>query len=196
MKKYDLSEYSYFKDCSFLLAVKYRELGLQIKQSLGGLAVRRIQIVDQLSEAYKQIETGRFDIAIIDHDLRSQEAGPSGTSLCQIIRHHHKRKVSEMPILMLMADPSKARVFAARDAGIHEAMKIPFNTQNLFSRIHLSIKSPKPFVRCDSYIGPCRRMNKNILWDGKERRGNKAAAISVEELIRRVNAQDKYQTAA
>ena len=65
---------------------------------------------------------------------------------------------------------SEKRVRMARDSGVTEFLKKPFTAESLYKRIEEIIERPRQFVRADSYIGPDRRRNKKLEYQGPERR--------------------------
>jgi hypothetical protein len=66
-------------------------------------------------------------------------------------------------------------VRALISAGAHEVLTFPLTGERV--RIHLqrAIFAGRPFVRTESYHGPCRRRVTDRGWTGQERRANAEA---------------------
>jgi DNA-binding response OmpR family regulator len=64
---------------------------------------------------------------------------------------------SAAPVVMVTGHASAARVAAARDAGVNEFIVKPVTGQLLADRLRRIIADDRPFVRTQSYVGPCRR---------------------------------------
>lgn len=75
-----------------------------------------------------------------------------------------------VPIIMITGHTERARVMAARDAGVSEFLAKPITMQNLQSRLTEIIERPRPFVRCATYFGPDRRRRKAEDYQGPWRR--------------------------
>ena len=65
-----------------------------------------------------------------------------------------------LPIIMVTGHTERARVEAARDAGVTEFLAKPITTQSLLTRLIEVVERPRPFIRCESYFGPDRRRHK------------------------------------
>jgi CheY-like chemotaxis protein len=75
-----------------------------------------------------------------------------------------------LPIIMVTGHTEKARVMAARDAGVTEFLAKPITTQNLLMRLIEVVERPRPFIRCEGYFGPDRRRHKMEDYAGPWRR--------------------------
>jgi CheY-like chemotaxis protein len=62
-----------------------------------------------------------------------------------------------VPVIMVTGHTERARIMAARDAGVTEILAKPITAQNLMRRIAQVADKPRPFVRCETYFGPDRR---------------------------------------
>ena len=60
---------------------------------------------------------------------------------------------------MLTGHTEKARVTAARDAGITEFLAKPISAKALYQRIVNVVANPRPFIKTKTYFGPDRRRN-------------------------------------
>ena len=71
---------------------------------------------------------------------------------------------------MVTGHTERARVEAARDAGVTEFLAKPITTQNLLTRLIEVVERPRPFIRCAGYFGPDRRRHKAEDYAGPWRR--------------------------
>ncbi|MCG8503459.1 MAG: response regulator [Sphingomonadales bacterium] len=78
--------------------------------------------------------------------------------------------VSETPIIMVIANPNAKMVGQARDAGVDEVLGLPLNGDGLAKRWHNIVHKRRPFVRCEVYVGPCRRRITAEWYVGPDRR--------------------------
>jgi two-component system, chemotaxis family, chemotaxis protein CheY len=93
-----------------------------------------------------------------------------GLELTQMIRQPGANANPYVAIIMLTGHSEKARVMAARDAGITEFMAKPISAKALYHRIISVIANPRPFVKTKSYFGPDRRRRGKGSFGGSERR--------------------------
>ena len=75
-----------------------------------------------------------------------------------------------VPIIMVTGHTEKARIMAARDAGVTEILAKPITVQNLMRRIAQVADKPRAFVRSNDYFGPDRRRRDNPDYIGPWRR--------------------------
>ena len=61
------------------------------------------------------------------------------------------------PVVMVTGHASAQRVAAARDAGVNEFIVKPVTGRVLADRLRRIVEQERPFVRTETYTGPCRR---------------------------------------
>ena len=120
--------------------------------------------------------TGQWaDLPIEELAGKCADWGFDGLELAQMIRQPNSHANPFTAIIMLTGHSEKARVMAARDAGITEFMAKPISAKALYHRIISVIANPRPFVKTKSYFGPDRRRRIKPSFGGSERRkGSKA----------------------
>ena len=90
---------------------------------------------------------------------------------------------------MVTGHTEKARVTAARDAGITEFLAKPISAKALYHRIVNVVANPRPFIKTKTYFGPDRRRNVNPNYIGPERRkGGKSDTIRQQSLMDKARA--------
>ncbi|MGH1378294.1 MAG: response regulator [Alphaproteobacteria bacterium] len=95
-----------------------------------------------------------------------------GIALSHKIRNERKSPNQYVPIILMTGFSEKRRVFKARDAGITEFLVKPFNTRDLYKRLHQIIERPRQFVKCEEFFGPDRRRKSNTNSQGLMRRND------------------------
>jgi len=80
-----------------------------------------------------------------------------------------------LPVIMISGHTERARILAARDAGVTEFLAKPVTARNLFLRIAEVIERPRPYVRCGDYFGPDRRRHNDAFYNGPWRRAEDEA---------------------
>lgn len=120
---------------------------------LGGIGISKIEECADGGKAFACIRDWTPDIAIVDFRMEPVD----GVEFTHLVRSSPESPNSELPIIMLTGYADKTRVFEARDAGVTEFIVKPVTAQAVFDRINSVIYRPRPFVRSDSYFGPCRR---------------------------------------
>jgi CheY-like chemotaxis protein len=114
-----------------------------------------------------------------------------GLELTQMIRQPGANANPYVPIIMLTGHTEKARVTAARDAGVTEFLAKPISAKALYQRIANVVANPRSFIKTKNYFGPDRRRGTASTYIGPERRkGGKADIIRQQALL------DKAKTPA
>jgi two-component system, chemotaxis family, chemotaxis protein CheY len=106
------------------------------------------------------------DIVIMDWAMPLVD----GLEFARMIRQPDTNANPFAPIIMLTGHSERARVTAARDAGVTEFMVKPISAKGLHQRIVNVTANPRRFIRSKTYFGPDRRRNNASSYDGPERR--------------------------
>ena len=101
-----------------------------------------------------------------------------GVSFAQAMRRSQIEQIRVMPIIMITGHTERRRIEAARDCGINEILAKPVTPASLFQRLEEIIVRPRPFIRSESYFGPCRRRQRNPYYVGPLRRATDNAQDS------------------
>ena len=117
-------------------------------------------------EAFKYFCRYNPDIVITDWMMSPVD----GLELSHLIRTHEHSPNKFVPIILMTGFSEEKRVINARDEGITEFLVKPFNTRDLYRRLHKIIESPRQFVKTTQYFGPDRRRKNRDSYDGKKRR--------------------------
>jgi len=106
------------------------------------------------------------DVAIVDFRM----SGADGVEFTRRVRRDPASKNPYLPIVMLTAQTDRNRVIEAREAGVTELIFKPATIHAVISRLNSVVYHPRPFVRTESYFGPCRRLTTSAEYRGPERR--------------------------
>lgn len=118
-----------------------------------------------MEEAYRKLCSERYDLIIVDW----LENPDTGIRLARRIRTEKDSPNPYVPILMTAGSGHLHKVMKARDAGVSEYLVKPFSAKTLAAKIERIIEHPRPFVICDTFVGPDRRVREKP-FTGPERR--------------------------
>jgi CheY-like chemotaxis protein len=82
--------------------------------------------------------------------------GLDGESLARALRRSDMN-CRRAPIIMITADATARTILGARDSGVHEFLRKPFTSADLFKRVENVAIKPRDWVEAVGYIGPDRR---------------------------------------
>ncbi len=130
-----------------------------------GLGAREVYVDGDEDRALELVRDAEPGIIFMER------AGPrlNGESLARRIRRSHM--VSRMaPIIMVTAEATAGAIKGARDAGVHEFLRKPFTTGDLFKRVENVALKPRPWVEAVGYVGPARRRFNSGEYAGAKKR--------------------------
>lgn len=159
-----------FKHVKILIVESSPELFELLRGVLSMFTVPDVNIYGAYSveEGFALYTKDQFDMVIIDW----MQTPDRGIELTKKIRTDSKSPNPFVPIIMTAGSGHKNRVLRARDAGVSEYLVKPFTAKTLARKIERIIEHPRPFVVCETYIGPDRRVGTGG-YDGPDRRRQK-----------------------
>ena len=137
-----------------------------LRSLLQALGIRSIHESSDGASGFAELCARNPDIVLTDLSM----APTDGIHLTKQIRTGGNSPNRYVPIIMVTGHTEKARVEAARDAGVTEFLAKPITVQNLMARLTEIVERPRPFVKCDTYFGPERRRRKLESFNGPWRR--------------------------
>ena len=149
--------------------VHMRKLVTTILQAFG---VIQIYEADGGDHAWTVLREANPDVIVLDWVME----GMSGIELVNMIRANPACPNPFVPVIMLTGHTLIEDVNKARDAGINEFIAKPVSVKTMMSRLVAVIENPRPYVRTNSYFGPCRRRRGAEEYCSPERREKKDAA--------------------
>ncbi len=95
--------------------------------------------------------------------------GLDGESLARALRRSDMN-CRRAPIIMITADATARTILGARDSGVHEFLRKPFTSTDLFKRVENVALKPRDWVEAIGYIGPDRRRFNSGEFSGSRKR--------------------------
>ncbi len=120
---------------------------------LHALGVRNIMEADDVTRAFMELKNFSADIVVTDWHMEPLD----GLDFVRMVRSGDNSPNPYVPIIMLTGHTELQRVMESRDAGVNEFLAKPISAKSLYQRIVAIIENPRPFIRTESYFGPCRR---------------------------------------
>ena len=157
---------SAFQALQILLADDNQHMRAITSTILASAGFRHIREVGDGAEAIEALRTWPADLAIVDFNMVPLD----GVEFTRLVRNAGDSPNPYLPIIMMTGHAERARVTEARDAGVTEFMVKPITPRALLQRVQAVILHPRPFVRTDSYFGPCRRRKDSVGYAGPFRR--------------------------
>lgn len=155
-----------FETLKFVVAEDNAHMRQIVRTILRGFGCREIYEAEDGASGLEAVESFSPDILITDIKMPIFD----GIELTRMIRNPEGCKHAYIPIIVLTAYSEKKHVVSARDAGATEFLRKPVSALSLHKRIHNVIVNPRPFIRTNSYFGPCRRRSSIPTYKGPERR--------------------------
>ncbi|MBI1358927.1 MAG: response regulator [Alphaproteobacteria bacterium] len=113
----------------------------------------------------------------IDLILMSWEPGDQFDALgfCRALRRTENDRLRRLPVILVTASLTRQMTIDGRDAGVDEFLARPISPGALKQRLEMVIETPRPFVDCAVFIGPCRRRKNPADYHGAKRRDSDRA---------------------
>ena len=96
----------------------------------------------------------QLDPQLIFVELAADEV--DGVGFASQIRRGHL-PCRKAPIIMLTSNPTAAGILAARDSGVHEFLRRPYNMGDLLKRLEAVTLRTRDWIEAVAYVGPDRR---------------------------------------
>lgn len=106
------------------------------------------------------------DVIIVDWQM----TGMTGLEFARLVRNSPRSFNVFVPIIMLTGHTHLDKVRQARDAGVNEFLAKPVSVKAIMAKFVSIIDKPRPFIRNQTYFGPCRRRRALADYNGPERR--------------------------
>jgi len=120
---------------------------------LSSAGIRNVREAADGAEAFQMLRAFPIDLAIVDFNMFPLD----GVGFTRLVRASPDSANIYLPIIMMTGHSEMSRVTDARDAGVNEFMVKPITAKALLDRIQAVIFKPRPFVKTETYFGPCRR---------------------------------------
>ena len=122
----------------------------------------------------------------------TERSGPrlDGEELTRRLRRSNM-SCRQAPVIMITAEATAVTIKGARDAGVHEFLRKPFTSGDLFKRIAVVTLKPRDWIEAVGYVGPDRRRFNSGEYTGphkrkadKPRTAGEAAAQAADQAMR------------
>ena len=147
------------------------------KTILRGFGAVHVFEAKEPQEAIYRLRNDAIDIVVLDYLMGDED----GIDFLKKLRHEASSPSPFVPVIMLTAHSEKARVEAARDAGVTEFCAKPVTAAEMIRKVAAVIDHPRQFVRSQTYFGPDRRRREDPSFQGPERRRHKLSEQSGQE---------------
>ena len=148
-----------------------------VKTILRGFGAVHVFEAKAPDEAIFRLRNDAIDIVVLDYLMGDED----GIDFLKRLRHEKDSPTPYVPVIMLTAHSEKARVEAARDAGVTEFCAKPVTAAEMIRKVAAVVDHPRHFVRADAYFGPDRRRRDDPNFKGPERRRHKLAGAGGRE---------------
>jgi len=138
-----------------------------ISEILRNLNVMSITPARDAETAMPYLAERPIDVVLVSWE----EADPlNGLTLIRRVRQLEDNRQRQIPIILVTAGLTRQLVLAGRDAGADEFLAKPISPAALQQRLQMVIETPRPFVDCAVFLGPCRRRKNPADYYGEKRR--------------------------
>lgn len=178
------------RDTTVLVAISNFHTRAIVLNILRGAAISRVRVAESAAEALEVLRASRVDVVLVEWEA----AGIDALVFAKAVRTGRAGPDQSMPIVVVTSNSALADVEAARLAGITEYALKPLSAAALLSRIESVQRNPRPFVKAETYVGPCRRRRSQSAYRGPMRRRDDAIEDELGDLINRA-AKDRIRAA-
>jgi len=137
-----------------------------LRSLMHALGIKQVIECTDGAAGYAELREKKPDFVLTDLSMKPVD----GIEFTKMVRMGKDSPNPYVPIIMVTGHTERARVEAARDAGVTEFLAKPITVQNLLLRIAEIVERPRPFVRCNDYFGPDRRRRRDADYTGPWRR--------------------------
>ena len=155
-----------FESVAALIVEDNRHMRVLLRSLLQALGIKTIYEASDGAVALVQLRERRPDLILADLSMKPVD----GIEFILHVRNSPDSPNPFVPIVMVTGHTEKARVEAARDAGVTELLAKPITVQSLCQRLIEVVDRPRAFVRCPGYFGPDRRRHQPKGFAGPFRR--------------------------
>jgi CheY-like chemotaxis protein len=141
---------------------------------LGGV---QIFAAPSAEKGYAMARATDPQLIFVEHN----QAGVDGLAFTRKIRRSDLM-CREAPVIMCTAEATAEAIFGARDAGVHEFMRKPFNLKDLERRLEAVTLKPRDWIEAVAYVGPDRRRFNSADYKGPRKRKADAAGTPAARL--------------
>lgn len=134
--------------------------------------LRNLNITNVHSARSAEIASALLLERPVDIVLLSTEEAASAELLgfARELRRHDDDRLRRLPVILITNGLTRQLVIAGRDAGVDEFLAKPISPAAMLQRLQMVVETPRPFIDCSVYLGPCRRRKNPADYYGARRR--------------------------
>jgi CheY-like chemotaxis protein len=137
-----------------VLLVEPNAQGMDIlSQIFAGFGVRAPNRATTAAEAMRVAEGAPLDLIVCEPSMPETD----GYDFLHQLRRARLEPNSFTPAILIAAHTPKSLVIKARDCGANFVVVKPLSPRVMLDRILWIARENRPFIECDSYVGPDRR---------------------------------------
>lgn len=91
-----------------------------------------------------------------------------------------------IPVIVVTAEATAAAIMGARDAGVHEFLRRPFNMGDLKRRLDAIVLKPRDWIEAVSYVGPDRRRFNSADYKGPRKRRGEGGSATFQRIAQAI----------
>lgn len=140
---------------SKVLLVDDNPQALEVQSSMfRGFGMHRQVRCHSGHQAMDAVKSQEIDLIVIDCAMPDMD----GYDFVTWLRREAPERVNFIPVIMLTGHAPRSAIEKSRDCGANFVVTRPFTPEVLLQRIYWVAKDERPFVKCETYIGPDRRV--------------------------------------
>jgi CheY-like chemotaxis protein len=154
-------------------------------RGLIGEILRSLNVTNISSARNAEMATGFLIDRPIDVILVSWEEGDAldGLDFVRQIRRIEDDRIRRLPVVFVTSGLTRQMVINGRDAGVDEFLAKPISPLAMRQRLEMVVETPRPFIDCSVYLGPCRRRKNPADYYGAKRRAGERVAERASPMI-------------
>lgn len=151
--------------CKVLITEDNKDFRRLLRTVLEAIGVTNIAEAVDGSDALEVLKTFDADLVLLDWSMTPMD----GLEFVRHIRMSPDSPNPFLPIILVTGYTEAGLIMQARDAGVNEFLAKPISAKSLLARIFTVLRTERPFVKTETYVGPDRRRRVKP-HPGKERR--------------------------
>ncbi len=171
-----------FKTVNLLIFEEYVFIRDLLADTFKAFGITNVVTVDNVAEVKKKLEysilgrpADQFDLLIIDMEPPSNH----GLHLLYWLRHHRHTALRYVPVIFTTNDTREEIIRTIRDHGANEILKKPYLIHDVAQYFLRAVNRRRPIVDSTVYVGPDRRLRRDLTYSSQDRRKMKKEDINV-----------------
>lgn len=134
--------------------------------------LRNLQFTNVYSARSAGLASEMLQDREVDVILASEEDGDTfeAHKFVRDLRQSTDDRLRRLPVIFITSGLTRQLVIKGRDAGFDEFLTRPISPMALRQRLAMVIETPRPFIDCAIFLGPCRRRKNPADYYGVKRR--------------------------